>query len=358
MEIWFNSVWVRLSQAWGRRARHTAQWICLIVTLVGFSQLGAVMSSGGAGAPSKGGKWDLAVALPEARQESGAVALGNLIYLIDGYGADTVPSTLVQVYDTVGKQWKQASPAPEALHHLGVAAVDGKIYVVGGFAKSFRERAPVDSAWQYDPAADRWERRAPLPTPRGALAVAVIEGKLYAMGGERFSAAGSKEKYEPVADVAVYDPKSDKWEVLLPMRQKRDHLVAGAINGRIYAASGRERPNYRLRNTEEYNPETRAWRDRAPMPSGRSGGAGAVLNNRLYVFGGEGNEQNPLGVFNQAEAYDPARNAWTKLPPMPLPRHALVAVAVGNKIYLPGGSIVQGGRAPGTMAIMDTFEPN
>ena len=147
MGIWFSSVWVRLSQAWGRRASRTARWSCLIVTLVGFSELGAAMSSGGAGVPPKGGKWDLAVALPEARQESGAVALGNLIYLIDGYGADTVPSTLVQVYDTVAKQWKQASPAPEALHHLGVAAVDGKIYVVGGFAKSFRERTPVDSVW-------------------------------------------------------------------------------------------------------------------------------------------------------------------------------------------------------------------
>jgi len=109
MGIWFSSVWVRLSQAWGRRASRTARWSCLIVTLVGFSELGAAMSSGGAGAPPKGGKWDLAVALPEARQESGAVALGNLIYLIDGYGADTVPSTLVQVYDTVAKQWKQAS---------------------------------------------------------------------------------------------------------------------------------------------------------------------------------------------------------------------------------------------------------
>src|SRR5438094_7191357 len=106
MGIWFSSVWVRLSQACGRRARRTAQWSCLIVTLVGFSELGAAMSSGGAGALPKGGKWDLAVALPEARQESGAVALpearqesgavalGNLIYLIDGYGADTVPSTL------------------------------------------------------------------------------------------------------------------------------------------------------------------------------------------------------------------------------------------------------------------------
>ena len=122
--------------------------------------------------------------------------------------------------------------------------------------------------------------------------------------------------------------------------------------------SGRERPNYTLRTTEEYNPATRTWRERAPMPSGRSGGAGTVLNNRLYVFGGEGNENNPLGIFNHAEVYDAARDAWTKLAPMPLPRHALAAVAVGDKIYLPGGSIVQGNRAPGTTPIMDTFEPN
>src|SRR5207244_10321039 len=291
-------------------------------------------------------------ALHEPWQEASAVAVGNMIYVIGGYGAEGVPSMVVHVYETDAKKWKQVAPIPDGLHHIGVAAVDRKIYVVGGFAKTFRDRVPVDSTWQYDSATDRWERRAPLPTPRGALAVAVVEGKIYAMGSERFSAAGSKEKYEPVADIAVYDPKSDKWEVLLPMRQKRDHLVAGAINGRIYAVSGRERPNYMLRNTEEYNPETRAWRDRAPMPSGRSGGAGAVLNNRLYVFGGEGNEQNPLGAFNQAEVYDPTRNAWTKLSPMPLPRHALVAVAVGNKIYLPGGSIVQGGRAPGTEALM------
>src|SRR5437870_12528019 len=118
MGIWFSSVWVRLSQAWGRRARRTAQWSCLIVTLVGFSELGAAMSSGGSGAPPKGGKWDLAGALPEARQESGAVALGNLIYLIDVYGADKVPRRLVHVYDTVAKQWKLASPTPEATQHL------------------------------------------------------------------------------------------------------------------------------------------------------------------------------------------------------------------------------------------------
>jgi N-acetylneuraminic acid mutarotase len=296
--------------------------------------------------------------MPEARQETGIVALGNSIYVISGYGSDTVPSPLVQVYDAAGKQWKNAVPIPEPLHHPGVAALDGKIYVVGGFAGSFAKRNPLDSVWQYDPTADRWERRATLPTKRGALAAAALDGRIYALGGERFAAAGGGQAYEPVADAAVYDPKTNAWEVLPPMRYRRDHLVAGAIGGRLYAVAGRDRPNYILKIVEEYDPKTRAWSERAPMPSGRSGAAAAVVNNRLYVFGGEGNADNPLGTFNQVEAYDPARDAWTQLAPMPLPRHAFGAAVVGNRIYLPGGSIVQGGRAPGTTPIVDTFEPN
>src|SRR5713226_4581908 len=340
-------------------AGRTARWSCLLVAVLGVCQLAASAGGGGTGALPKEGKWDLAVAMPEPRQEMGVGALGNTIYLIGGYGADNIPSTLVQVYDTEGKKWRQAAAIPEGLQHLGVAAVDGKVYVVGGFYGTFGKRVATDSVWQYDPATDRWERRAALPTKRGALAVVVADGLSYARGGERSSAPGAPQPYEPVADFAVYDSKANKWEVLPPMRYRRDHLVAGAIGGRVYAVAGRDRPNYMLQNLEEYNPATRTWTERAPMPTGRSGGAAGVVNNRLYVFGGEGNPENPsMGTFNQVEAYDPAHDAWTQLAPMPLPRHALSAAVVGSRIYLPGGSIVQGGRAPGVTAIVDTFEPN
>jgi N-acetylneuraminic acid mutarotase len=326
----------------------------LLAAALGLCQMGA----GAPGALPKGGAWSLAGAMPEPRQEAGITALGNMLYVIGGYGADQVPSTLVQVYDATANKWRQIAPIPEAMHHHGVAAVEGKIYVVGGFTGTFGKRNPIASVWQYDPAADRWQKRAPLTAPRGALAVAVLDGRIYAMGGERFSAGGA-QPYEPVADAAVYDPKIDAWEMLPPMRHRRDHLAAGAIGGRVYAVGGRDRPDYTLQHIEEYNPATRAWTARAPMPTGRSGGTAAVVNNRLYVFGGEGNADNTsLGTFNQVEFYDPARDAWTELAPMPLPRHAIGAGVVGNRIYLPGGSIVQGGRAPGTTPIMDVFEPN
>jgi N-acetylneuraminic acid mutarotase len=104
-----------------------------------------------------------------------------MIYVIGGYGQDQPPSNAVQVYDTLAKKWKQVAPIPQGLHHLSVAALAGKIYVVGGFTGGFAKCAPVDSVWRYDPETDRWAERALLPTPRGALAVAVLEGRLYVM---------------------------------------------------------------------------------------------------------------------------------------------------------------------------------
>ncbi|HEY2987821.1 MAG TPA: kelch repeat-containing protein, partial [Candidatus Binatia bacterium] len=191
--------------------------MAMMAAALGFCQLAA-----SPGALPKGGAWSLAGAMPEPRQEAGITALGNMIYIIGGYGADQIPSTLVQVYDPAANKWKQAAPIPEAMHHHGVAGSDGKIYVVGGFTGTFAKRNPITSVWQYDPANDRWEKRAPLPTPRGALAVAVVDGRIYAMGGERFKSTGELTAYEPVADVAVYDAKTNAWEVLPPLRYRRD----------------------------------------------------------------------------------------------------------------------------------------
>jgi hypothetical protein len=58
---------------------------------------------------------------------------------------------------------------------------------------------------------------------------------------------------------------------------------------------------------EEYDPGTDRWRRRADMPTPRSGIAAAVLDGAVLVFSGE----SPGGTFNQAEAYEPARDAWT-----------------------------------------------
>jgi N-acetylneuraminic acid mutarotase len=307
-------------------------------------------------AGAQDGRWVTLASMPEARNEMAVVAVGQRIYLLggNGPGADG-PDPAVLIYDVATDRWSRGTPVPVAMHHAWADEIDGKIYLVGGYTNPFAERAEVDSLWMYDPATDRWEARAPLPAARGAHAVAALDGRLYAVGGERRRPAGSNPPYEPLAEVAAYDPRTDTWEVLPSLRYRRDHLTLSAANGHLYAIGGRDRPIYDLPFTEEYDPQTRTWTERAPMPSGRSGHGAAVLGGRIYTFGGEGNPNSPLGIYDEVEVYDPARDVWAQLSPMPTPRHAFVPVTIGSRIYLPGGSATRGGD--GVTPVLDAFEP-
>ena len=82
---------------------------------------------------------------------------------------------------------------------------------------------------------------------------------------------------------------------------------------------------------------------RRTLLSPRAGVTSAVANGCLYLIGGEGNDADPMGVFNQNELYDPGTNSWRSLAPMPTPRHGITGAAfLDGWIYLPGGATRRG----------------
>lgn len=81
------------------------------------------------------------------------------------------------------------------------------------------------------------------------------------------------------------------------------------------------------------------------MPVPRGGLSGDVVGSKVYTFGGEGNPNTLTGVFNETEAFDTTTQQWTKLVPMAVPRQGTHAVAVGNKVYIPGGGLQQDGKS-------------
>jgi len=153
---------------------------------------------------------------------------------------------------------------------------------------------PSGDVHEYDPASDRWQRLAALPTTRGALAAAVLDGKIHAAGGIGWRGRNT-------AAHEVYDPAANRWTALAYIPTARDHLAAAAIDGRLYAVGGRIDGNCsrNLSSNEAYDLATDRWEQRAPMPTARSGIATAVLEGRMFVFGGEA----PAGTFNQVQAY-------------------------------------------------------
>jgi N-acetylneuraminic acid mutarotase len=276
------------------------------------------------------------------RQEIGGAAIGDVIYVVGGLAGPT-PSDAVEAYDTVADRWRPVAPLPAALHHVAVAAVDGRLYAFGGLVADF---GAVASVFAYDPGADAWTPRAPLPTARGAAAAAVLAGRVFVAGGLRAGAS--------VDDFAAYDPATDTWTKLPAMSHACDHLGAATVDPLVYAIGGRDGGTLFALGTA-FEPATNLWfKEVAPLLTARGGLAVAALGGRLFAFGGEGNPDHPLGVFPQTEMFEPSLNSWFAQPDMPTPRHGIAAVPVGGRIYVIGGATVQG---LGTTGVNEVFLP-
>lgn len=323
------------------------------------AQTGPALSKG----RRSNGTWTKLAPMLHPQNEAVVAVLGTRIYVMGGFapGVDG-PVDRVQIYDTAKNEWSEGMPLPDPVHHHGAAVIGGKIYIVGGFHEPFPKRDPISLAWVFDPATNHWDKRTPMPAPRGAMVVGAIGSRIYAAGGEHRRSAGAPVPqgappgYEPITDLIAYDTTTDRWSMLPPMKVARDHAYVGVINDRLYVVGGRDRPKYDIAAVEEFDPATGAWSEKAPMPTGRSGGTAAVFHGELYAFGGEGDNSNPKGVFNEVEAFNPATNSWRQFGPMPLPRHSIVAAAIGDRIYVPGGATTRGGA--NLTDYLDAFTPD
>ena len=137
-----------------------------------------------------------------------------------------------------------------------------------------------------------------------------------------------------------YLPASDTWQRLAPMPAEREHLAAAVVDGRVYVIGGRWGDRGNLRVVEEYDPATDSWRTRAPMPTARGGLTAATLDGRIHVLGGEAFD--PARTFADHEVYTPATDRWEAAPPLPTARHGLASAALDSRLYVIGGGRTAG----------------
>src|SRR5690349_293783 len=73
--------------------------------------------------------------------------------------------------------WQKRAPMPTARTEVAAAVLDGKIYVIGGYQKG------AGLVEEYDPEKNVWRRRAALPKPLHHVGAAAVNGKIYVIGG-------------------------------------------------------------------------------------------------------------------------------------------------------------------------------
>merc|ERR1712157_665817 len=99
----------------------------------------------------------------------------------------------------------------------------------------------------YSPADGTWTLLAPMPTARSNLAAALLDGRLYAIGG-MFN--------HSLANVECYDFATGTWDICAPLPTARYGVCAVAVGGFIYAIGGTVRARNWCNILERYNPRT------------------------------------------------------------------------------------------------------
>lgn len=310
------------------------------------------------------GSWTSKADLPAAFSEVSVAVVGGKLYTVGGseYRPDEAPliaSTAVHRYDPVKDRWESRAPFPVPANHVGIAALGGKLYAVGGF-NDVIHIGPQAGLFVYDPATDRWSALAPLPTARGSVAVAAVGGKLHVIGGRlsdkvvEISPPGGptmKMGLNTVTAHDVFDPKTGTWSAGPPLpAPPRDHMGVAVLRGKIHIFGGRINDMDDLLDRHDvFDPKTGGWSSAAPLPEKRSAGASVVLKGRILYAGGEckpGGRPGTANTFDAVTAYDPVKDRWTSLKPLPNGgRHGFGAGAIGKTAYFVAGSDMCGGGA-------------
>jgi N-acetylneuraminic acid mutarotase len=220
------------------------------------------------------------------------------------------------------------------------AVVDGKIYVMGGWGAD--SNRPVAAVEVYDPATGAWAAGASMPTARALFGVSTVGGRIYAVGGTTFGA-------DKLAVVEAYDPATDTWTRRADIPTPRNALSTVVVDEKIYAIGGwvrRAGADVALSLMEVYDTASKRWTPGADMPTPRWVPSSGVIDGRIYVAGGTTSvgpassqveamgKRVPLSVV---EVYDPATGRWATDADLATPRGWLSANVVNGRMFVIGG---------------------
>jgi N-acetylneuraminic acid mutarotase len=172
--------------------------------------------------------WVTKTFMPTARGWLTANVVDNKIYVISG--------TSNEVYDPITDTWitKMAPPKAASFGGCVSAVYENKIYIFGGLS----EDQHYNLNQIYDTEIDTWSEGAPLITSFGGGAAVVTSGvyapeRIYVLGNPSNLRPGEEQSF-----VRIYDPETGSWTLGADAPTRRYNFAAAVINDRIYTIGG------------------------------------------------------------------------------------------------------------------------
>lgn len=280
--------------------------------------------------------------LPLPRHENAFARVGDAFYLLGGRQLKPV-----ERYDTKTNRWEKRALPPLEMSHFQAVTFKDEIYVVGAFTGNYPHEIPIPRIYIYNPQQDKWREGPEIPADRrrGAAGVTVHQNKIYVVCGIIDGHWDGQ-----VSWFDEYNPVTNTWRKLPDAPRSRDHVSIAVAANQLVVAGGRRSTaridsvlNTTIAQVDVFDFKTNKWRT-APaaqnIPTQRAGCTAVPLGSKVVIIGGESPQQKS---HNETEAFDVTTNTWQKLAPMQTGRHGTQAVIYQNKVYIAAGSGNHGG---------------
>lgn len=237
------------------------------------------------------------------------------------------------------QSWTEVAAMPTPREYAAVAVLQGKIYVIGGRGAN---GLPVAVVERYDPVTNMWETVGSLRDARSNAAAALYNGQILLMGGREYDG-------EATDDVEAYNLAENRWESFDHLEVEREGLAAFSLGSVVYAFGGSDE-NQSLRNdAEAYDGDD--WYSYSSWTLGvaRAAFAAAPLQDGVLIFGG----YSIFGPESDVEYYVPDQGGVLRAP-LPEPRGGIAGVSAMGRAYAIGG----GNAASQAVARVDVYDPS
>ena len=247
-------------------------------------------------------------------------------------------STTFEFFDddflNIDSPWTQKATMTSGREQFGFEELNGILYTVGGQANG----ASQSSTYAYNISTNTWSTKASLTTPRQSPVLRAVSGKLYLIGGQN---TGAPVGEKMLKDVWEYDPSTNEWTQKTDMPTKREDMASAVIDNKIYVIGGLQEGGTIIAKVEVYTPATDTWETKSDMPDPRwSADFGCAYDGKIYLISGSDTFADYPTLYPSArvDEYDPAGDSWVQKTNITTARCYKEAEEVNGKIYVMGGA--------------------
>ncbi len=275
--------------------------------------------------------WRTKAAMPTPRGYASTEVIDGIIYVFGGFAiVNQTPTALdaVEAYDVSTDTWSTKASLPLARYGAFSGAVGGVVYLLGGAGANGGNLNRIDA---YDRSSDGWSGKAPMPDTRYWPASTAFNSRIFALGGGVNGGTPNS---------VSYDPAGPTWTSKAVMPALRYGAATAVVSGVVYVAGGLNGGYDNPGDVYAYDLAGDSWSTKASLPTARGYACGAQVSGTVYVFGGFPNGSGT--ALATAEAYDLGGDSWSAKTAMPTARVGPACAAVGGVVYVIGGNATLG----------------